>query len=106
MHGAGNYLSKKSSKLGVFFRHVHPWMHDFGILDKSEEMDDILTRVIPSQVMSPSFTVALISPSSTLLSLLLCVSLRARMSGAVKSGAIRATVRRPRKQTSSPLDQS
>ena len=58
-----NYLSKKSSNLGVFFRHVVPSIHDFGILDKSEEMEGMLTRVLPFQVMRPSFNVELISPT-------------------------------------------
>jgi hypothetical protein len=43
--------------------------------------------------MSPYLNVTLIYPISALLSLLLCVSLRARMSGTVKSGTIRETVR-------------
>ncbi len=55
-------------------------------------MEDILTRVLPSRVTSPSFNVTIISPSSTLLSLLLCVSLCVRMSGTVKSGGVRETV--------------
>ena len=38
-------------------------MHDFGMLDKSDEMEDMFTRVLPSQVMSPSFNVVFISPA-------------------------------------------
>ncbi len=60
--------NKENAWLDVSIRQ-HARMHGAG---------NYLSKMPRSQVMSPSFNVALITPSSTLLSLLLCVPLRAR----------------------------